>query len=54
MDTSKDAAASWQDSLYDLLRRNNVTQFAGADLGGARGVLLMQSSGTGIASTCCR
>jgi sulfopyruvate decarboxylase TPP-binding subunit len=83
MDTSKGAAASWQDSLYDLLRRNNVTQFAyvpdaghrvlidrsladpqarsvaltteeegvallaGADLGGARGVLLMQSSGTG-------
>src|SRR5580693_252954 len=73
----------WQDDLYDLLRRNNVTQFAyvpdaghrilidrsladpsahsvaltteeegvamlaGANLGGARGVLLMQSSGTG-------
>ena len=73
----------WQDYLYDLLRRNNITQFAyvpdaghrilidrsladpevhsvaltseeegvamlaGADLGGARGVLLMQSSGTG-------
>jgi len=73
----------WQDELYDLLRRNNVTQFAyvpdaghrilidrslsdpgaysvaltteeegvallaGADLGGARGVLLMQSSGVG-------
>jgi sulfopyruvate decarboxylase alpha subunit len=73
----------WQDELYDLLRCNNVTQFAyvpdaghrilidrsladtqvhsvaltseeegvamlaGADLGGARGVLLMQSSGTG-------
>lgn len=73
----------WQDELYDLVRRNNVTQFAyvpdaghrilidrsladpsvhsvaltteeegvailaGADLGGARGVLLMQSSGTG-------
>ena len=73
----------WQDDLYDLLRRNNVTQFAyvpdaghrilidrsladpevhsvaltteeegvamlaGADLGGVRGVLLMQSSGTG-------
>jgi len=73
----------WQDDLYDLLRRNNVTQFAyvpdaghrilidrsladpevhsvaltseeegvamlaGTDLGGARGVLLMQSSGTG-------
>ncbi len=82
MDT-KDGTASWQDRLYDLLRRNNVTQFAyvpdaghrvlidrsladpqarsvaltteeegvallaGADLGGARGVLLMQSSGTG-------
>src|SRR5438034_6390163 len=77
------SAARWQDELYDLLRRNNVTQFAyvpdaghrilidrsladpdalsvaltteeegvallaGADLGGARGVLLMQSSGTG-------
>jgi len=73
----------WKDELYDLLRQNNVTQFAyvpdaghrvlidrsladpdvysvgltteeegvamlaGADLGGARGVLLMQSSGTG-------
>jgi sulfopyruvate decarboxylase TPP-binding subunit len=73
----------WQDDLYDLLRRNNVTPFAyvpdaghrilidrsladpevhsvaltseeervamlaGADLGGARGVLPMQSSGTG-------
>jgi sulfopyruvate decarboxylase alpha subunit len=73
----------WQDQLYDLLRRNSITQFAyvpdaghrilidrsladpeahsvaltteeegvallaGADLGGARGVLLMQSSGTG-------
>ena len=77
------ADARWQDQLYDLLRRHNVTQFAyvpdaghrilidrsladpgalsvpltteeegvallaGADLGGARGVLLMQSSGTG-------
>jgi sulfopyruvate decarboxylase alpha subunit len=75
--------ARWQDRLYDLLRRHDVTQFAyvpdaghrilidrsladpgvqsvaltteeegvallaGADLGGARGVLLMQSSGTG-------
>jgi sulfopyruvate decarboxylase alpha subunit len=75
--------ARWQDQLYDLLRRNKITQFAyvpdaghrilidrsladpgalsvaltteeegvallaGADLGGARGVLLMQSSGTG-------
>ena len=73
----------WQEELYDLLRRNGVTQFAyvpdaghrvlidrsiedadahaisltteeegvallaGADLGGARGVLLMQSSGVG-------
>src|SRR5438128_4025379 len=73
----------WQNEVYDLLRRNRVTQFAyvpdaghkilidrsladpdvhsvaltneeegvallaGADLGGARGVLLMQSSGTG-------
>src|SRR5258708_25605776 len=77
------SAARWQDELYDLLRHNNVTQFAYvpdaghrilidrsladpgplsvaltteeegiallacADLGGARGVLLMQSSGTG-------
>jgi len=76
-------SARWQDELYELLRRNNVTQFAyvpdaghrilidrsladpgvhsvaltteeegvalmaGADLGGARGVLLMQSSGAG-------
>ncbi len=75
--------ATWQDEVYDLLRRHNVTQFAyvpdmghkilinrsiadpgvhavaltteeegvallaGADLGGARGVLLMQSSGVG-------
>lgn len=74
---------SWQDEVYDLLRRSGVTQFcyvpdaghrvlidrsladsgaqsialtteeegvallAGADLGGARGVLLMQSSGVG-------
>jgi sulfopyruvate decarboxylase alpha subunit len=78
-----DAPKRWQDELYDLLRRNNITQFAyvpdaghrilidrsladpealsvpltteeegvalmaGADLGGARGVLLMQSSGAG-------
>src|SRR5436305_596445 len=77
------SAARWQDELYDLLRRHDVTQFAyvpdaghrvlidrsladpgaqsvaltteeegvallaGADLGGARGVLLMQSSGVG-------
>src|SRR5712675_3047450 len=83
MDKHDDAPAKWQDELHDLLRRNNVTQFAyvpdaghrilidrsladpgalsvaltteeegvallaGADLGGARGVLLMQSSGTG-------
>jgi len=74
---------AWAHELYDLLRRNGVTQFAyvpdaghrvlidrsladpearsvpltteeegvallaGADLGGARGVLLMQSSGVG-------
>jgi sulfopyruvate decarboxylase alpha subunit len=74
---------TWQDDLYDLLRRHGVTQFAyvpdaghqilidrsladaevrsipltteeegvaliaGADLGGARAVLLMQSSGVG-------
>jgi len=73
----------WQDELYALRRRHNITQFAyvpdaghrilidrsladpdvhsvaltteeegvalmaGADLGGARGVLLMQSSGAG-------
>jgi sulfopyruvate decarboxylase alpha subunit len=83
MDESADTPARWQDELYDLLRRNNITQFAyvpdaghrilidrsladpgvhsvaltteeegvallaGADLGGARGVLLMQSSGVG-------
>ncbi|MGH7066180.1 MAG: phosphonopyruvate decarboxylase [Acetobacteraceae bacterium] len=77
------AQASWQDDVYDLLRRSGVTQFAyvpdaghrvlidraladpgaqaialtteeegvallaGADLGDARGVLLMQSSGVG-------
>jgi len=28
MDESDDAPAKWQDELYDLLRRNNVTQFA--------------------------
>jgi len=80
---ASDNARRWQDRLYDLLRRHNVTQFAyvpdaghrilidrsladpgaqsvaltteeegvallaGADLGGARGVLLMQSSGAG-------
>ena len=78
-----DTKTNWQDALYDLLRRHDVTQFAyvpdaghrvlidrsladpavhsvaltteeegvallaGADLGGARGVLLMQSSGVG-------
>ncbi|HUA56400.1 MAG TPA: hypothetical protein VMB81_29730 [Candidatus Sulfotelmatobacter sp.] len=78
-----DTKTSWQDALYDLLRRHDVSQFAyvpdaghrvlidrsladpavhsvaltteeegvallaGADLGGARGVLLMQSSGVG-------
>src|SRR3954464_4481587 len=83
MAQTKGGAVRWQDELYDLLRRHNVTQFAyvpdaghrilidralgdpdvhsvaltteeegvallaGADLGGARGVLLMQSSGTG-------
>ena len=83
MPDRQDAAARWQDDLYDLLRRHNITQFAyvpdaghrilidrsladpevhsvaltteeegvalmaGADLGGARGVLLMQSSGAG-------
>src|SRR5215813_1079873 len=77
------STASWQHELYDLLRKNNITQFcyvpdaghsimidrsladpgvrsialtteeegvalcAGADLGGARAVLLMQSSGVG-------
>jgi sulfopyruvate decarboxylase TPP-binding subunit len=76
-------STSWQDEVYDLLRRHDVTQFAyvsdaghrilidrsladrgvqsvaltteeegvallaGADLGGWRGVLLMQSSGVG-------
>jgi sulfopyruvate decarboxylase alpha subunit len=80
---SGESGQRWQDQLYDLLRRYNVTQFAyvpdaghrilidrsladpdvrsvaltteeegvallaGADLGGARGVLLMQSSGAG-------
>src|SRR5947209_20455672 len=77
------SAAGWQHDLYDLLRRNGITQIAyvpdaghsmlidrciadpdvhaialtaeeegvaliaGADLGGARAVLLMQSSGVG-------
>ncbi|HEV2099789.1 MAG TPA: phosphonopyruvate decarboxylase [Stellaceae bacterium] len=83
MDEGRDSPMRWQDELYDLLRYNNITQFAyvpdaghrvlidrsladpqvrsvaltteeegvallaGADLGGARGVLLMQSSGAG-------
>ena len=83
MPEGTDDSGRWQDELYDLLRRNNITQFAyvpdaghrilidrsladpgvrsvaltteeegvalmaGADLGGARGVLLMQSSGAG-------
>jgi sulfopyruvate decarboxylase alpha subunit len=83
MPEANGGATLWQDELYDLLRRHNVTQFAyvpdaghrilidrsladpgaysvaltteeegvalmaGADLGGARGVLLMQSSGAG-------
>ena len=86
MDAATEAEAKtegWQDEVYGLLRRHNVTQFAyvpdaghkilinraladpdvhavaltteeegvallaGADLGGERGVLLMQSSGVG-------
>src|ERR671938_127983 len=83
MPDRQSAAARWQDELYDLLRRHNITQIAyvpdaghrilinrsladpgvhsvaltteeegvalmaGADLGGAHGVLLMQSSGAG-------
>ena len=83
MSADADTTARWQDQVYDLLRRHDVTQFAyvpdaghrilidrsladpavhsvaltteeegvallaGADLGGARGVLLMQSSGVG-------
>ncbi len=82
-DSATEPPPRWQDELYDLLRRNGVTQFAyvpdaghrvlidraladpgaqavaltteeegvallaGADLGGARGVLMMQSSGVG-------
>ena len=78
-----ESAQDWPNALYDLLRANNITQFAyvpdaghrvlidrsladpdahavpltteeegvamlaGADLGGQRGVLLMQSSGVG-------
>jgi len=83
MPEGTDHSGRWQDELYDLLRRHDITQFAyvpdaghrilidrsladpgvhsvaltteeegvalmaGADLGGARGVLLMQSSGAG-------
>jgi sulfopyruvate decarboxylase alpha subunit len=83
MEVEHETPVKWQDELYDLLRRNGITQFAyvpdaghrilidrsladpgahsvaltteeegvallaGADLGGARGVLLMQSSGAG-------
>src|SRR5499427_450852 len=83
MPEANGGALRWQDELYDLLRRHDITQFAyvsdaghhvlidrsladpgvrsvaltteeegvallaGADLGGARGVLLMQSSGAG-------
>ena len=82
-DKGRSTDVGWQNQLYDLLRKHNITQFgyvpdaghavlidrsladpgalsvaltteeegvallAGADLGGARGVLLMQSSGTG-------
>jgi sulfopyruvate decarboxylase TPP-binding subunit len=82
-EASPDASGGWQNELYDLLRRHQVTQFsyvpdaghrilidrsladpdvhsipltteeegvalaAGADLGGVRSVLLMQSSGVG-------
>jgi len=78
-----EAGTGWQDQLYDLLRKNDITQFAyvpdaghrvlidraladadalaiplaseqegvalaaGADLGGGRAVLMMQSSGAG-------
>src|SRR5437870_9637251 len=83
MNEAPEPAPSWQNALYDLLRANDVTQFAyvpdaghrvlidrcladpdvhsialtteeegvalaaGADLGSARAVLLMQSSGVG-------
>src|SRR3954452_7317036 len=83
MPEGTDNCGRWQDERYELLRRNNITQFAyvpdaghrilidrsladpgvhsvaltteeegvalmaGADLGGTRGVLLMQSSGAG-------
>ena len=36
MDTKMDGAASWQDALSDLLRRNNVTQFANVPDAGHR------------------
>src|SRR6202162_2214503 len=58
---AENVPVNWQDEVFDLLRRHKVTQFAyvpdagreilrplaGADLGGERGVLLMQSSGVG-------
>ena len=83
MEVEHETPEKWQDELYDLLRRNRITQFAdvpdaghrilidrsladpgvhsvaptseeegvallaGADLGRARGVLLMQSTGVG-------
>ena len=28
MEGEREAPAKWQDELYDLLRRNNITQFA--------------------------
>jgi hypothetical protein len=28
MDEAEDAPAKWQDELYGLLRRHNITQFA--------------------------
>jgi sulfopyruvate decarboxylase TPP-binding subunit len=82
-DKGRSTDVGWQNQLYDLLRKHNITQFgyvpdaghavlidrsladpgaqsialtteeegvalvAGADLGGARAVLLMQSSGVG-------
>src|SRR5712692_5478087 len=61
MDAAVDTRTGWQHELYDLLRRHGVSQFAYvpdaghtilidrslADPGGARAVLLMQSSGVG-------
>jgi hypothetical protein len=42
MDESDTPATSWQDELYDLLRRNNVTQFAYVPDAGRR-VLIRRS-----------